>query len=699
LPPVLLLVPTAITFLSIIPRLLSIPTVLLCIGVNAQSIRQEVKTLTEYWNQYLPKVQSPAVKPNLAKAEGLFHSGLNPSAGISADDEVDRIRARMYKTDPGLSASASYLENFTPSFNEDDDNLIYQRRLQAGINWDILEGGFYQNRIRSEQLNNSIAIRRFLEANNWKEDDYSLRWNQIIYVFNKSKIATLEKRRDLIESLSTEAEKLHLSRYLTREDYLRILSRKAEIDALLNIYYDYNQQFSASADSLKINADELPVPDIRYIEVLSGLDSSSRDSIGRLVARNIQLENKLISDVRLSTQLRYNYYDLVIPGNRSFFSLGVNLSIPIPFQMNLRGELNEARTKQSMYHIDQQLRGKEKELLNECYEYRYKLKQYVGFHQKFLLYEELIRRLNATSNIEPERFNPIEGLLLLDDMLAVQMEMTDIRQSLYLKLLRMYVRTGTSDIAGIAEVFSLPNYFDFDTFTNRSGYLWSAGLAKRSAQFISEYLVYNKFDKLIVSLNTDKEHKNRLVQLLPLVKKNNIDVELMIGDNELIRKTGSVATELENLCKGLTDSTINGIHLDVEPHTFSDWETEKAAYMNSYLQMLNEVRNFCNQRKWKLSVSIPLHYPEETVNKIFSICDQVIFMAYENIKPEYIDRKLLPYAGQKVKLAVAVRTKDFQNRIQIEKYLIDLYHRTGIEQIAIHDIETLISMDEKNLER
>jgi hypothetical protein len=668
-------------------------------NVFSQEIRNEIRELTTTWNNAIHLGKALPQAGELTSSEKLFKTGLSPAGGNTAADEAALIRARMYRTNPGLYGTASYLENFTPSFNEDDDNLIYQRRLQAGINWEILEGGFYSNRLRSEQIRNDLFIRQQLESGKWKEDDYSLRWNQIIFLFNKSKIKLLLQRQQLVEGLATEAEKLHLARYLTREDYLRILSRKAEIDALLGIYNDYNIQFNPVYDTLSFSAEDLPVPDIKYVEVLAGVSPALRDSMQMLVKRNKEIEHQLLNDVRLSTQLRYNYYDLVIPGNRSFFSLGLNLNFPIPFQLSLRKELAEAEVRETMYKIDQQYKGKEKELLNECYEYRYKLKQYVGFHQKFLLYEELIRKLHATQQIDAVRFNPVEGLMILDDMLAVKMEMMDIRQSLYLKLLRMYVRTNAGTIAQIAEPFTLPNYFDIHAFTSRHTYIWSGILTKKSPAFLSEYLVYNKFDKAYVSVNRDSEHRNRLQQLLPLLKGSGIQSALMIGDNSLIHEPGQYEGKLNALLSGFNDTLIGELHLDLEPHTFDDWSGKQEEYLKKLTEIILLTRKVCDRKKWKLSMAIPLHYPEETVKQWFGIADAIVFMAYENIKPDYIDRKLAPYSGELQKTVVAVRTKDFQSRIAIEKYLIDLFQRSGRDQIAIHDVEGLIMMDEKNLER
>lgn len=660
-------------------------------------LSDEIRKLNGLWNSYQKEIEYPQWQENFDQVEKLLRLRSARLNQYEYENEIHRRQANMLHSDPGLSANASYLENFTPSFNEDDDNLIYQRRLQAGLTWDLLGSGFLENRSNEEIHRNTILINSFLAPSEAKENSYSLNWNLIIYIFNREKIEILNERSTLVEEMADDAERLHLARYLSREDYLRVLSRKAEVEALQRIYEDFNVQFGHSADSLGINASDLPLLDIRYTNVFSDLDSGSRDSISQLYLENLRLEHRFINDVRLNTALRYNYYDLVVPGNRSFFTLGVNLSLPLPLQLRQRSELADAKAAQSMYLLQQKFEGKQKEMLNECYEYRYKLKQYIGFHQKFLLYEELLRKMNATLRLDPVRFNPVEGLALLDDMLAVKMELIDIRQSLYLKLLRIYTKTGKKNPQEIASLFSIPNYFDLDAVTERSAYVWSSLFSKKEVSFISEYLLYNKFDKAVVSLNSDDNYRKKLKELMlsPAVQK--LSFEAMLGDNNLIRHP--LQPRLDELFSGFTDSSFTSLHLDVEPHTFADWQEKKAAYLQQYMKMLQEAKNYCDSKGMQLSVSIPLHYPEETVNAIFELCDQVYFMAYENIKPEYVEKKLSPYYKYKNKMVIAIRTKDFGSRIAMEKYLIDFYHRSGIDRFALHDAGGLIEMDEKTMQR
>ena len=82
----------------------------------------------------------------------------------------------------------------------------------------------------------------------------------------------------------------------------------------------------------------------------------------------------------------------------------------------------------------------QKDLLNDAYEYRYKLKQYIGFYEKRQRYLELLRQENVLLKLDPIDFNPIKALGLIDDILKIDIELTDLNQNMYLKLLKFYTK-------------------------------------------------------------------------------------------------------------------------------------------------------------------------------------------------------------------------------------------------------------------
>jgi hypothetical protein len=102
----------------------------------------------------------------------------------------------------------------------------------------------------------------------------------------------------------------------------------------------------------------------------------------------------------------------------------------------------------------------------------------------------------------------------------------------------------------------------------------------------------------------------------------------------------------------------------------------------------------------ELDISIPLYYNPEIIDKLLNKVDHIYFMAYENIKDEYINRKINPFTDfAQSKLVIALRTEDFSNRIEMEHKMDTLENITNIHNFAYHDLGRLIQMDKDNIKK
>ena len=68
-------------------------------------------------------------------------------------------------------------------------------------------------------------------------------------------------------------------------------------------------------------------------------------------------------------------------------------------------------------------------------------------------------------------------------------------------------------------------------------------------------------------------------------------------------------------------------------------------------------------------------------------------MAYENIKTDYIIKKVSPYDVNQ--MVIALRTNDFNNRLELEEKILELKTKINPLGFAIHDLGSLINFDKK----
>lgn len=660
-----------------------------------------INDLNSYWKKYSYKnpIQNDSngikeVRTYLATPLNLINSTSNNK---THQVNENNLRAAILRKDWGLKFTTGYLENFNPSFN-DDDNLLYNRRIQAGVNWDILNSGLLENRTlaKVQEMENLILQSAVLPTN--RSQELTIKWNEIIYRFNIEKLKILDERKKLIEKQNQAAQQLFLLKYLTKENYLENEKRLAEIKSMYAIYKDFNEQLKSIGLIVEGELD-FPLVDIQYDKIFRTSEDPSimrNDSLYSLILAKNQLQYKYWNNVNLGTFVRYNYYDLVIadPATRAFMSAGVNVSLPITFNSKENKKLIEARSLNEYDKLMQVDQTQTANRLDDGYEFRYKLKQYLVFYQKKILFQEILRKENARSKIDPVTFNPYKILAMQDDVLAIDLELIELKQNMYLKLLKIVSDKPSSQIPLLCKPYLIPEKVEYEHPLSKTIYAWSKALELDSS-FIAEYLRFHDFKSISLSSGKSKEEKLQFAKLCRYLTKEGFNVELMIGDNSL---TFEKVTEILKSIP-VHDETIKGLHIDYEPHTLADWDQNKGTYLARFTEMLMKLQSFCKERNWTLTIDIPLHYPKEDVNQFLQICDNVCFMAYENVKTNYITEKVNAYNNYKSKIAIALRTNDFKSRVEMEQKLNELSTTTGIDHFYYHDLNRCMEMDEKLLEK
>lgn len=660
------------------------------------TVKNIIKKATEVIAPYLDTIPIVKINGNDLNANSLMTKTTfkRKSAGEYLEPYYLQ-KAEVAKKEWGLSLDAGYVENLSvPNVNV-VDNSIYNRRVQVGVKWDILKNGFVDSRQDIKYYENKAYLAQH-QVNQTEKDQYFLdRWNNIIYLFNQEKLKILSIREGLIEEQLTFAKTLYFLKHLSKEELLKYESTLAEIKGLKNLYQSYNDQYFYETDS-SINVSQIPLYDIDYKNLVQEFDSPLADTVKMLLEQQLELENHWSKYFSLNTFFRYNFYDLTgtSPSTRQFFSLGLGFSMPIPINMKANKELESLEQKIEYANYDDEAYQQEKNILNLTYEYRYKLKQYIQFYQKRQVYEERIRKLRILKNSYEVAFNPIRANQTVNELLSIDLELLDLKQNMYLKLLSIYSGLPFNDSLNFVKPAAVPNYSDPYDDIDRGIYIWSDAIAEHSGYFLSEYADLYNMNTLIIAQPSNDTLQNKRYGWVP--QNDSIRVEIMIGRNQLIYDSMPEQYVIDLL----NQVSINpqAIHLDVEPHTFEDFKDHEQDYLDKYVKMLKKVKSVCDQKNMELSVSIPLHYMEQYTEQIFYQADRVYFMAYENIKIDYILRKIEPYQKAfKDKIVIALRTDDFTNRIEIEKHIQNIKNQSNIRKFVIHDMESLINQDKSSL--
>jgi len=294
-------------------------------------------------------------------------------------------------------------------------------------------------------------------------------------------------------------------------------------------------------------------------------------------------------------------------------------------------------------------------------------------------------------------FNPLSALNLLDEMLSVDIEMLDLQQGMYLQLLDINSKIPGSDPASFIKNFSFDTMNITQNNTNKALYIWSEAQTKYTSEYIEEYISLNKISTAIISLRKDQSNKMEAVNLFSKLFSKGIKSELLLGNNKLLSYKDPFIY-FDSLISGIDLKMISAIHLDVEPHVLNDFETNKEKYLNEYIALLKNTKLYCTQKGVKLSVSIPVFYPETILKEIYAYSDLVYLMAYEHPNADYIIKKVKEeFALDANKTVIALRAKDFKNRTECEKLINELNKTINATKFALHDFETFVKLDELSI--
>ncbi|MBA2610921.1 MAG: hypothetical protein H0U95_03050 [Bacteroidetes bacterium] len=604
---------------------------------------------------------------------------------------LNKLQQAINRKDFGLKYTLNYQENFNSPVADPQEIVVFKRRAVTGIDWDILKSGLVESKTKNKILK--------LEFDALEKKQYTSSLNafqaknteQLIRHFNEKKIEILNSRKKLNNEQTVTVEKLWSIKHITKDDYLKAIQNTTDINAQYNIYRNYNEADIKNRSKFDF---DLPILDIELAKLFQNANLSSGDSAVTDPNSEIaRLKSLFINDVSLSTYARYSYYDVYNPNqpNRAFMSLGVNLSVPLVFNQKEKREyymLQRQTTSQKDEVISQNIQIN---LLNYYYEYQYKLKQFKNLYHKRLVFTELLRTERVKHDLNDMEFNPNTALFILDDYWSNAIELLDLKQDMYKILLNLKTKLPNVNITEYTKPLNLSNLnIASSNPPFKAVYVWSDAFKNHSQTVITEYCKVNEFNPILLSYNTTKIY---LQEVSEFISKNYTgNIHLMIGSNKLL-KTG-LTGYLDTLKNNIKLSFVKGIHLDLELHTLPGFKENKEAAFDNYILIVKQAKKFADDNKLELSVSIPLSYPENVLEALNKNCNTVYLMAYENIDPDFIIKKSAEEKSiLKTKCVLALRTKDFDNRTDMDQQ----FKKLGFEKTAYHDLDDLIKFDNTSI--
>lgn len=605
-------------------------------------------------------------------------------------------RAQQLEKDLGVDVVGGYIENFNLDPIEDlQQNINYQRRLQVGMEWDVLNGGYFENQVRAQMVRDRIQ-REKLSNDVTREGQYYLkRFDQTIQTFNALKMEVLQSRLSSLKKQHKLIRDLVLLKKLKKEHLIEVELRLAEVESLINVYLSYDDFLEMDETTPKFQNLNLPIIDLNYEKIFQ-LISGQTDSL--LAATTYESYYKWYHQVGLKPFVRYNYYDLV-DGNatdRTFFSAGLNFSVPLSFDTELNNQVEHERWKYENERFTRNRAQIHEDVINTAYEFRFELKRFVSNYQSRRLLNEKLRIERAKLRLSQLSVDPFEGMDIYDELLQVDLELIESLQRLYLKAIKIHTRIPGSNIEDLIKSRSTGDLYDYVEDNARDIYVWSQTFDEYPVDFLAEYVIYNEFSKVIVAVSDDDTTQAK--RDFMAYTQDQQELYFMLGNNKLFYHN-DIKTYLKDVMDHYKGIQPVGFHVDIEPHTFDKWDTDRTQLLNEYIVLIGKIKAFCDAQGLKLEVSVPKHYDRMIMDQLYQLVDKVYFMCYENVDTDFLVRKLKDYAATYPgKTVIALRTEDFANRLDMEDKAEILRKQLNIKEFAFHDLRRMIAFDRRKEE-
>jgi hypothetical protein len=285
------------------------------------------------------------------------------------------------------------------------------------------------------------------------------------------------------------------------------------------------------------------------------------------------------------------------------------------------------------------------------------------------------------------------GLNALDEFWSMEIEKIDLLQQMYLKLGEIQEKIPNEAISQYVVPWngnmSIIDGTEDSTYVaeNRSMYLWSkAWMDKSATEIITNVRVWN-IQKLLISAGGSEAHWPQFKQLVNMAERNELKCELLIGNNRWL--SSNITPKLDSVWNKIAELPIEGIHLDLEVHTFDGFQDSPDAFFLLYMNRVREASAFCKIHNLRLEVSIPLTYPAEVLQELEMLCDEVVVMAYETKGPKQIQNRIAEeLIIGKDKISVALRAKDYVSKASMENDFRELKDLIKVKNTVLHDYQT-----------
>lgn len=593
-----------------------------------------------------------------------------------------------------------WVSDFTHNFGlggSDDEDIYFRSKVSTGLDWVIFGEGSYFKHKNDLKLNQIENRKDSLELMLLKKSDVSQKKIETLqYIYDMQRIEILKKYADFLKAKVDYTNKLFASKLINLPEKIKVENDYSKIKNNL----DLSENFLSNQDNQSLLSEYGDIPNVNFD--LLNIDKKEFTDLLAIDSEIIELEKELIRKDRKNsdrpsfrTKVRYNVFNSEGDFNRSFASVGASLSVPIRFgkdhaleykieSFDEKLELQKLKTQERLEKLYFDFYSKKNELKN----LQNDLKLIDAFlDNEIQIYEKHIM------NFSPEKY--IDFAM---QFLKKKIEILDVNQSLSEYFITYQLTTEqskkTTSKAFNLNVLETPfevSLKEESSIRPSSTYLWSNTFKTETNESLVTILNENKIKTVFLSPGENNDEK--LNDFVVQANQNQIKIHRLIGENSYAQNQLGLKKLIRKI-NHIDKNTYTGIHLDIEPHTFSDYRENMDSYVENMNTIFTQVNQLCNENNMQLSVSVPMNLTEKNAKVLRKLKIKTYIMAYENVD----QNKLLKRTEKlrnilKDNFVWVLRLSDFKNDEELKMALKELKNQ-GITEISYYDVSALLNPNE-----
>ena len=502
-------------------------SIIISVACTAQRYTDEMMELDSFFLQLPSTIYDLDV---ISTPQPHIFSNDFPSNGVDKSTLWD-IKSQELQRDHKITFNASGRWSTSP-FDDFEDNTSQAISMaRVGIKWDLLKDGYiYKNRDKAH-LDNTRAIDSMTDMSNRQKELYGIRYQHIIYMYNKTLIAEYKRHVELLEAQLHIFYQLYYNRLIYYGEILELKRRLATLHTQLKQVNDFNRSYpyvDSSAPALSIYH-----IDLQKVLTHLGLNPSKEKVLAKeFENKRIEQDNRNASSLSVRAELQ----SISRKGDISFTpTLGFQVSIPLFMETNTLLDAEYDIAKEEMIRgVD--ARAKEIRIIH--YEYTYKVKQYIDLTYQMEQKKEAMLTASFSNKYVAQNNTPIHSIRIFNDIMDLKRERIDVIRQAQLKALQLFTLAEIYDEDLITSLCQpIPEKVEDKIYIAVE---WDSQKELKKAAFFINYLKRKRIKKVVIK--EGDEGKYLLIE--NMLSAEGFDI---VGDEKYTRLSATAYLSLHTL--------------------------------------------------------------------------------------------------------------------------------------------------------